>query len=114
MSPRLYIPVVLLPLYTVLGNNDEKCSFVLLLSNQLDSNWIAILFGENMALKVRESDELNQRLCIVHHVACGHAQAEAVTPRRNCQPAAPSTLSAEGEAVVPFAEVVSTKAILTY
>ena len=49
-------PVVLLPLYTVLGSDDEMCSFILFLSNQLDSNFVWEKYGIEKSGRVRGFD----------------------------------------------------------
>ena len=38
-------PFVVLPLYAILGSDDVVCSFILFLSNQLDSNFIWEKYG---------------------------------------------------------------------
>ena len=49
-------PVLLLPLYTVLGNDDEMCFFILFLSNQLDCNIVWEKYGIEKSGRVRGLD----------------------------------------------------------
>ena len=49
-------PVVLLPFYTVLGNDDEMCFFILFLSNQLDFKIVWEKYGIEKFGRVRGLD----------------------------------------------------------
>ena len=55
-SMIVFKPVVLLPLYTVLGSDNEMCFFILFLSNQLDSNLVWEQYGIEKSGRMRGLD----------------------------------------------------------
>ena len=55
-SMIVFKPVVLLPLYTVLGSDNEMCFLILFLSNQLDSNLVWEQYGIEKSGRMRGLD----------------------------------------------------------
>ncbi len=55
-SSVVFEPVVLLPLSTVLGSDDVTCSFILFLSNQLDSKYVWETYGIERSGRVKGVD----------------------------------------------------------